>query len=74
VLEAPPPAGARYAAMWLLRTAAGGRRPFHEWLETHIRCARGHVMSLIRQMRAGRTRSTFGIRMACAASVTRLPI
>jgi DNA repair photolyase len=64
VLEAAATAGARYASYVVLRLPLEVADLFTEWLETHHPMRARHVMSLIRQMRAGKNNdSTFGIRM-----------
>jgi len=64
VLEAAAQAGARYAGYVMLRLPLELRDLFTEWLQAHYPLRAAHVMSLVRQMRAGRDNdSTFGQRM-----------
>ncbi|HQT78540.1 MAG TPA: PA0069 family radical SAM protein, partial [Rhodopila sp.] len=53
VLEAAAQAGARHAGYILLRLPLELREMFEDWLHTHFPDRAGHVLSLIRQTRAG---------------------
>ncbi len=53
ILEASARAGARHAGYVLLRLPLELRQMFEEWLNTHFPDRARHVLSLIRQTRAG---------------------
>ncbi len=53
ILEAAAKAGARHAGYVLLRLPLELRQMFEEWLHTHFPDRARHVLSLIRQTRAG---------------------
>jgi DNA repair photolyase len=53
ILEASARAGARHAGYVLLRLPLELRQMFEEWLQTHFPDRARHVLSLIRQTRAG---------------------
>jgi len=53
ILEAAARAGARHAGYILLRLPLELRQMFEEWLHTHFPDRAKHVLSLIRQTRAG---------------------
>ncbi|MDB5402062.1 MAG: hypothetical protein QOD93_1862 [Acetobacteraceae bacterium] len=53
ILEASAKAGARHAGYVLLRLPLELRQMFEEWLQTHFPDRARHVLSLIRQTRAG---------------------
>jgi DNA repair photolyase len=53
ILEASAKAGARHAGYVLLRLPLELRQMFEEWLHAHFPDRAGHVLSLIRQTRAG---------------------
>jgi DNA repair photolyase len=53
ILEASAKAGARHASYVLLRLPLELREMFEAWLHTHFPDRAGHVLSLIRQTRAG---------------------
>jgi DNA repair photolyase len=53
ILEAAAKAGARHAGYILLRLPLELRQMFEEWLHTHFPDRAKHVLSLIRQTRAG---------------------
>jgi DNA repair photolyase len=53
ILEASSRAGARHAGYVLLRLPLELREMFESWLHTHFHERAGHVLSLIRQTRAG---------------------
>jgi DNA repair photolyase len=53
ILEAASAAGARHAGYILLRLPLELRQMFEEWLHTHFPDRAKHVLSLIRQTRAG---------------------
>jgi DNA repair photolyase len=53
ILEASAKAGARHAGFVLLRLPLELRQMFEEWLHTHFPDRARHVLSLIRQTRAG---------------------
>lgn len=64
ILEAARGAGATTASYILVRLPLEIAGLFEEWLDTHAPMKAKHVMSLIRQMRGGRSYdSTFGQRM-----------
>lgn len=64
ILEAAAAAGARHAAYVLLRLPLEVDPLFQQWLDAHEPGRAAHVMSLLRQMRAGRDYDTrFGHRM-----------
>jgi DNA repair photolyase len=53
ILEASAKAGARHAGYVLLRLPLELRQMFEEWLHTHFPDRARHVLSLVRQTRAG---------------------
>jgi DNA repair photolyase len=53
IMEAAARAGARYAAYVLLRLPHELRQMFEDWLQTHFPDRARHVLSLIRETRAG---------------------
>lgn len=53
ILEAASSAGATMAAYILLRLPNEVQELFDEWLEAHYPLRKGHVLSLLRQMRGG---------------------
>jgi len=64
ILEAAAQAGTRWAGYVLLRLPYEIKDLFREWLQGHYPQRAGHVMSLIREMRAGRDNDPrFGYRM-----------
>jgi DNA repair photolyase len=64
ILEAAAAAGARWAGYVLLRLPYEVKDLFREWLAAHLPDTADHVMSIVRQMRAGRDYdSSFGTRM-----------
>lgn len=64
VLEAAAKAGARYAGYVLLRLPYEIKELFKDWLKNHYPLKAEHVMSRVREMRAGRENDPeFGSRM-----------
>ena len=73
ILEAARDAGAGSAGYVLLRLPREIKDLFREWLETHAPQKAAHVMSLVREMRAGRDNDPrFGARMRGTGTYARL--